>query len=252
MVAGWLEMIIKIIDGRVVTQGKSRTILQVPDMKVSPRDFVVLIGKNGAGKSALMKAICGLEPFSISSGKKYIRNINRFVYLDGEALAGIEHWVTAREIFRLFCRASKRELDRILNQIDFQAVQKELADAVKGRRQIADLSSGQRQLVLMLAAVHSDARLWVMDEGLSSLDPFQLKEAVRILNNSVVPLLNDRKGAIMATMHDLSVFNRLGALFGAANWKLRVFVCNDQCCKEMRHPIAFPLNKEQFESLYHT
>lgn len=248
MVAG-LDIIIEIIDGRVVTQGEFRTILQIPDMKVSPRDFVVLIGKNGVGKSALMKAICGCGPFSIS-GKKYIRDINRFVYLDGEPLAGIEHWVTAREIIQLFCRASKRELDRILNQIDFRAVPKELVDAVKGRRQIADISSGQRQILFMHAAVPSGARLWVIDEGLSSLDPFQLKEAVRILKTSVVPLLNERKGAIMATTHNLSVFNGLGALFGAANWRPRVFICNDQCCKEMHHPIAFPLNKEQFESLY--
>jgi urea transport system ATP-binding protein len=181
--------------------GGSHTLWDI-DLEVPAKGCVCLMGRNGVGKTTLLKVIMGLLP--AASGR---------IRFDGadltdrppeaRARAGIGFVPQGREIFssltveenlrigRLARRsASEREVpERVL----------ELFPALKNmlRRRGGDLSGGQQQQLAMGRALALDPKLLILDEPTEGIQPNVVAEIgdviMRLADEGVTVLLVEQK-----------------------------------------------------------
>ncbi|TVP78961.1 MAG: ABC transporter ATP-binding protein [Puniceicoccaceae bacterium] len=173
-------------------------------------EFVCLLGPNGAGKSTLIRTLAGMQP-----------------PLSGELLLGQQalHAITPREraqavsvvlteglpigmmdVFSLvslgrhpysgwFGGLDARDHERIKWALEA------VGASALARRQVAELSDGERQKVSIARALAQEAKLMLLDEPTAFLDLPRRVELMSILRN-----LAHREGlALLLSTHDLDL-----------------------------------------------
>jgi len=149
---------------------RSRDILQNINLNFSDKEFVVVIGRSGSGKTSLLNLVAGfIKPtrgrIAIDSQTITGPGSDRAVVFQDDALYP---WLNAREnvCFPLKLRnVPKAEREARAEQLlDLVG----LADA--GTRKIWELSGGMRQRVGIARAVASDPKFLLLDEPLGALD----------------------------------------------------------------------------------
>ena len=194
--------------------GKSGRILLPPLTASADRgELVAVIGRNGIGKSTLLRTIIGLQP---AFGGK--------ILINGEELAGIPRLELARRIGYI-----STEIISVSNMTVFDLValgrfphtnwigtidrkSREAIDAAMietrmssfADRYITELSDGERQRVMIARVLAQDASIMVMDEPLAFLDLPGKYE----ISNLIHKLAGSGKTIIFST-HDLSIALRV-------------------------------------------
>jgi urea transport system ATP-binding protein len=164
-------------------------ILRDVDLSVAPGKMVCLIGRNGVGKTTLLKTIMGL--LSPRGGEIYLdgRSITR-VTTDRRAKSGIAYVPQGREIIpRLTVEENlilglearptgRKKHDKIPAHIfDLFPVLKQMLHRMGG-----DLSGGQQQQLSIARALMGNPRLLVLDEPTEGIQPsiiLEIEAAVR-------------------------------------------------------------------------
>jgi ABC-2 type transport system ATP-binding protein len=189
------------------------TALDALDLVVDAGEIVCLLGANGAGKTTTLNLFLGfLKPtegealvFGVSPWAKAAAARAQLAYVP-ETVALYPH-LTGRENLAFLqalggrAKASAADLDRHL-----VAAGLDLADT---RRRVADYSKGMRQKVALAAAFAKGAKVWLLDEPLSGLDPHAANE----LSRTVRQAAGDGVAVLMAT-HDLFRARELGTRIG--------------------------------------
>ncbi len=164
---------------------------------VKEKDFVTIIGSNGAGKSSLFNAIFGT--FVPDEGK---------IYLDGKDITGLPSHKRARNIGYLFQdprfgtapgMTIEENLFLAAGEGGWLSIgRRKAADAFVKRLKLLDmdlekslnkpvglLSGGQRQALTLLMATYSRPKLLLLDEHTAALDP-KTAEKVLYLTEKIV------------------------------------------------------------------
>lgn len=176
--------------------------LSPANLSIAAGEFVGLIGPNGAGKTTLLRAALGMLP---ASGESSVARLpvgarpRHVAYLaqDREVV-----WpITVEDIVALGWRAHPdhrgdglAEARTLLDRLDLAAF---------ARRQVPELSGGERARVLLARALAQGAPLLVADEPCAALDPAQSIRTARLLRARA-----DAGDAVLATMHDLPLAAR--------------------------------------------
>ena len=205
--------------------------------------FVVLVGPNGSGKTAMLKALCGFGPFEVSPP---VRRPERFLYLDHEPLAGVESWMPAIDVARLYLRTSERYVRNWL--LGDKNVEESLRQAVLSRAPIAEISTGQRQALMMLCAAKLNTPLCVFDESFSALDPLQFERALCMVS-TIGASLRKAGGVVMIATHDYEVMQRCVAAAETAQLPIRYLAVKGGTATEIATP-AEPLSRDAFNKMY--
>ncbi|MBQ6366401.1 MAG: ATP-binding cassette domain-containing protein [Oscillospiraceae bacterium] len=175
----------------------AKTAIQDLSLEVADRDFISIVGSNGAGKSSLFNAIAG--SFFTDSGS---------IHLDGEDITLQPEYIRARKIGRLF-------QDPLLGTAPGMTIEENLALAAgrggwfshitkedrnlfrerlallnmgledRMQQPVGLLSGGQRQALTLMMATFNPPALLLLDEHTAALDPATAEKVLELTKNIV-------------------------------------------------------------------
>lgn len=174
----------------VIKQFGTKQVLSDVYVSCQKGDIVALLGRNGVGKSTLLKIIFG----AVSADEKFIRIGEELLSRPFEKTALIKYLpqdsflpdhIKISKVIDLFC-----EKGTALRIKDHDFV-KAIVDRKSG-----EVSGGQRRLVEILIVAYSEAKYILIDEPFNGVDPIHKEEIQRLIKSQSV-----EKGFII-TDHD--------------------------------------------------
>jgi iron complex transport system ATP-binding protein len=197
------------INSLTVAYGES-VVLKDISFEVQPGEILALVGPNGAGKSTLIRAASGVVP-----------TVSGQVSVDGRDLTGLPHdqrakilavVPQARQLGGAFSVQQAVMMGRTpyLNwlgqegETDKAAVRLALKQTCLDTfvdRQIAKLSGGEQQRVLLARALAQDTPVMLLDEPTNHLD---LQHQTNLLS-LVKRLVKKNRLAVLMALHDLNL-----------------------------------------------
>lgn len=190
-----------------------KRILHDISFNVEKGTLLGLIGPNGSGKSTLLKTIASILP--TSSGDIFINKKKQIDY-KAKSLATQISYVpqetqvnfdfTAWDIVSMGRHVHRSMFDRN-NEEDLLFIQRAMKmteTLPHAEKSVLELSSGQRQLVMIAKAFAQDTPIILLDEPISALDIYHQLHILQLLETSC-----EKEGKTMiVVLHDLNLAAR--------------------------------------------
>ena len=190
-------------------------------LSVDGGEVVALIGRNGAGKTSLLRAVMGLMP-----------RVTGDIELDGSSIVRLPAYVRARrglgyvpEDRRIFTDLTVRENLEIAQRPQpggFDVPQllrifPNLAEMLE--RPASQMSGGEQQMLAVARTLAADPRIVLLDEPSEGIAPMvvaRMKDAVRAMRErGVATLLSEQNLPFVAGLADRAVLIEQGHVVGA-------------------------------------
>ena len=162
-------------------------------LAVEPGEIVTILGPNSSGKSTLLRALLGILP--VSSGEVLRAPGLRIGYVPQRLAIDPSLPMTVRRFLSLPVRVTDDRAAAALARVGVPEV---------GQRQMAELSGGQFQRVLLARALLSDPQVLILDEPTQGLDQpgeaafYRLIEEVRAETGVAVLMVSHDLHVVMA------------------------------------------------------
>ena len=187
-----------------------RTVLEDISLNLQDKSFVGIIGKNGTGKSTLLKAITGL-----------LKPIKGNIFINKEDICKTSKKMLAKKIsfmpqtmhvdfsfnvkdFIMFGRYPYINMFKLASKDDFKIVEDVMnftETAEFSQRNINELSGGEKQKVLLAQTLVQQTDIIALDEPTSHLDIGSQATIFKLLK-----MLNEKYNkTIITTVHDLNL-----------------------------------------------
>lgn len=196
-----------IVENATVTYRNGHTALRNANFELPQGSITALLGVNGAGKSTLFKAIMGLIKLhggSITLLGLPVRQVLRANLISYVPQAEEVDWnfpVLVDDVV-MMGRYGYMELMRIPSSADRLAVEEALhrVDMINLRkRQIGELSGGQRKRVFLARALAQNGQVILLDEPFTGVDVKTEEQIIRLLGE-----LRDEGRTMLVSTHNLS------------------------------------------------
>jgi iron complex transport system ATP-binding protein len=185
-------------------------VLRDVSLEVSPGEILALIGPNGAGKTTLVRAVSGTVP--LLSGRVCVNGQDLSRLTTSERARVLAVVPQARQLGGAFTVEQAVMMGRTAHmswlgresEADRTAVWQALRQAQLddfAQRQIARLSGGEQQRVLLARALAQSTPVLLLDEPTNHLD---LQHQTNLLS-LVRKLAEEKHLAVMMAMHDLNL-----------------------------------------------
>ena len=148
------QTLVSVMDGKVEYDG--RTVCENIRFELRQGDRTALTGANGAGKSSILKTLCGLGN-ALTGQVRIASNLTiSYVPQETDSLSGsMRDYIRERSIDETLFKA-------ILRNMDFGREQFE--------KPLTALSQGQKKKILLAASLCTPAHLYIWDEPLNYID----------------------------------------------------------------------------------
>ncbi len=189
-----------------------KTILSDISFKINDGDFLLILGPNGAGKTTLLKSITGIYDYQgtilidgFNTKKLKRKELARLISYQPQRedfplpLSVRDILISGRFPYKTLFHAYNRKDTVILNRVSDKFMLSNLLE-----RDINTLSGGERKRVLIASAYVQDVKTFMFDEPLSSLDPKESLNIIKVLGE----LKSEGKTVIIVT-HNISPFFRI-------------------------------------------
>lgn len=185
----------------------NKKIIDNLSMSVRKGSIYALIGKNGSGKTTIMRLVLGLAhpnsgtvEFSFDDRQKISGAIeNPAMYPDMNAL---ENMVC--QCYALGVKSSKKVSDELLNVVG-------LSDC--GKKKIKNFSLGMKQRLALAFALIGEPEFLLLDEPMNGLDP----QGMRDMRDLIVQLNRERNVTFIISSHILGELVRIATDYAVIN-----------------------------------
>ena len=168
-----------------------------------PGELIELRGANGSGKTSLARILCGLAPPAAGEVRWQGRNIRSLGEEYFRDVAYLAHQNAVKD------ELSAIENLRISSAVSGRALKRDQAQQILGRIGLShqqnlparSLSAGQRRRLALARLLTSNAKFWILDEVLTSLDDAAVKMSGQFIDDH----LKNGGLAIIATHQDLNL-----------------------------------------------
>jgi len=178
-----------------------RTLFEGLNLIVEKSGMLLVEGRNGCGKTSLLRILTGLSlPESGSVlwrgspieklGADYYEQVNYVGHHDG-----IKRELTCLENLRLVQAMGKPvpiDLDDALDRVNLYRF---------GENFVATLSAGQKRRLALARLIVTEARMWILDEPFTSLD----KASMALFQQLFERHLQDDGVIVMTSHHDIEM-----------------------------------------------
>lgn len=205
------------LEGVQVRRGR-RTVLEAISFRLEPGRVAAIFGRNGAGKSSLIRCVAGLAPTAAGTVR----------------VLGLDPWRQRRQLFERMAYVAEvpdaPPAARVAQLVAFDRSVCDTFDEVAAHRRIAraeiplsaragELSRGQKTQLGLALALARRPQLLLLDDPTLGLDPIARRELI----DELVDELAERGTTVVLTTHDLDLAERLAErLLILANGRLVV------------------------------
>ena len=200
---------------------ESKPLFEDFNLKISPREYVAIVGRSGCGKSTLVRLLLGFEKPSrgmITYDRKDLQHLDLHsvrrqigvVMQDGKLFSG--------SIFdNITISAPTLKLDEAWEAADIAGIGDDIRDMPMGMHTMLQegggtISGGQRQRLLIARAIAPKPRILIFDEATSALD--------NITQRKVSEALDKMKCTRIVIAHRLSTIRRCNRILVIDNGKI--------------------------------
>ena len=181
-------------------------------LHIKPKEFVILVGTSGAGKSSLLKMLTREE--KQTSGKIVVGGIDYdklrdkdipllrrrigVIFQDFKLLPNrtvFENVAFALEIAGMTNHEIKATVPKVIKLVGLQGKENNFPH---------QLSGGERQRVAIARALARQPKILIADEPTGNLDPKHSWDIIRLLEK-----INDYGTTVVLTTHNVEIVNRL-------------------------------------------
>ena len=154
-------------------------------LKAEPGKVTCVLGRNGVGKTSLLRAICGLQPIASGSIALEGQDVSRLPAYE-RARRGVALVPQGREIFSLLTVKENLETGFAPLKRDERSVPDDVfslfpvLQSMLGRRG-GDLSGGQQQQLAIGRALVMRPKLLLLDEPTEGIQPSIIKDIARAI-----------------------------------------------------------------------
>lgn len=183
-----------------VTIGYSAPLVSAIDAELVSGDFVCLVGRNGTGKSTLLKTIAGLIPplaGEISALKEVAIVLTQVPDLPNTTVFELVSYGRIPYL-NLFAKLREEDKKAVTEAIETVGI-KELTN-----RKISQLSDGEKQKAMIARALAQGSEILLLDEPSAFLDYPSKHELMSLLKN----LAHEKNKAVLLSTHDLDLVNK--------------------------------------------
>lgn len=202
-----------LLDRVTKTYGKSTTpAVNRVSLHIKPKEFVILVGTSGAGKSSLLKMLTREE--KPTSGKIVVGGIDYdnlkdkdipllrrkigVIFQDFKLLPNrtvYENVSFALEIAGMTNHEIRATVPRVIQMVGLKGKEKSFP---------SQLSGGEKQRVAIARALARQPKILIADEPTGNLDPRHSWDIVRLLEK-----VNDYGTTVLLTTHNVEIVNKL-------------------------------------------
>lgn len=179
-----------------------------------------LVGKNGAGKTTIMRMIAGLSLSSAGQVDVSVESMGTLI--EAPALNGSMNAYENLKFFSMLSRKSQRKYtdDELLQLVGLEKC---------GRKKVKDFSLGMRQRLGIAVALLNDPDFIMLDEPVNGLDPIGVVEMRKLIKE-----LNDKEQkTILISSHNLPELYQTATDFIIIdNGKVKKCISQEQLEKE--------------------
>lgn len=201
-----------LLDRVTKTYGRTSVALDRVSLHVEPKEFVIVVGQSGAGKTSLLRLLTREEKPTagkiIVGGVDYDKLRDRdipllrrkigVVFQDFKLLPNktvFENVAFALEIVGMGNKEIRHTVPRVLDIVNLKG---------KERNMPLELSGGERQRVAIARAIVRQPKILIADEPTGNLDPKHAWDVIKVLEK-----INRYGTTVLLTTHNQEIVNRL-------------------------------------------